>query len=287
MVSGLLLFSCDLIDLKEGQSGINFSDPEQPSPVARAHDHYLYYSDLEGLIPQDISKADSANLMQRYVKSWINKQLVISEASDKLSLDEAEIERKVLDYRYALMIHEYQKLYISDKLDDRVTAEEIRQYYENHRDNFELRQNIIKCRYVKISTEAPRLNTLRRLIRSEGEKQLDELRSYCYQYASTFHLDTTWVNFDEVIQNTPMETIDNKIRFLRNNRYHETQDDTYYYFLNILEYRLSEEISPLEWVRDDIQKIIINKRKVELAKELEQGIYERAEKNKDFEIFNN
>jgi hypothetical protein len=242
-------------------------------------------SDLEGLIPAEISKSDSANFIQRYIKSWINKQLVISEASDKLVIDDAEIARKVLDYRYALLIHEYQKLYINENLDPNVTEEEIERYYLENKDNFELRHHIIKCRFVKLPLEAPKLSIFRRLFQSNDEKQLEELKSYCYQYATTFHLDTTWVNFDEVLENTPMVTIDNKVQFLRNNRNYETKDDVYLYFLNIKDYKISEEISPLEWVRDDIQKIIINKRKVKLAKELEEGIYSRAVKNEDFEIY--
>jgi len=283
----IVLYSCDLIDFKEGEAGINFNETPRSQPVARAHDQYLYISDLEGLIPPEISKSDSSNLIQRYIKSWINKQLVIYEASDKMVLDEVDIERKVLDYRYALLIHEYQKLFINEKLDLTVSDEEIIKYYQDHKDNFELRQNIIKCRYVKLPLEAPKMSIFRRLFQSNDDKQLEELRSYCYQYATKFHLDTTWVNFDEVLENTPMVTINNKVQFLRNNRYYETRDDVYIYFLKIFEFKISDEISPLEWVSDDIIKIIINKRKVKLAKELEEGIYDRAEKNDDFEIYTN
>jgi hypothetical protein len=283
----VLMGSCDLIDFKEGETGINFKETPKPQPIARAHDQYLYMSDLEGLVPPEISKSDSANLIQRYIKSWINKQLVISEASDKMVIDEAEIERKVLDYRYALLIHEYQKLFINENLDSSITDEEINRYYHENKDNFKLRYHIIKCRFVKLPIEAPKLSIFRRLFRSEDDKQEEELKSYCYQYATTFHLDTTWVNFDEVLENSPMVTIENKVQFLRNHKYYETKDDVYYYFLKIKEYKISEEISPLEWVRDDIQRIILNKRKVKLAKELEDGIYSRAVKNEDFEIYTN
>lgn len=266
---------------------MKFNENSNLSPIARAHDQYLYFNDLAGLIPTDISKADSANLVQRYIKSWINKQLVINEASDKLDLEEVEIERKILDYRYALMIHEYQKLYINEKVENEVSPGEVESYYLENKDNFQLRQNIIKCRFVKLAREAPRMNVFRRLFISNDLKQFEELKSYCYQYATTFHLDTVWVNFDEVIQNTPMVTIDNKIQFLKRTDYYETTDDDYQYFLKISEYKISDEISPMEWVYDDIVRIIINKRKVELAKELEDGIYERAVQNRDFEIFEN
>jgi hypothetical protein len=42
------------------------------------------------------------------------------------------------------------------------------------------------------------------------------------------------------------------------------------YFLKINQYRIQNDTSPLEFVRDDIQKIILNKRKVTLAKTLEE-----------------
>ena len=281
----LVVSSCDLIDFKKNDASLQFNNEEAEKPIARAHDQFLYYRELEGLIPSNLSKADSANRVERYIKSWINKQLVISEASNKLNLDEVEIERKVLDYRYALMIHEYQNLYITEKLDMEVGPEEIDAYYEKNKDNFKLRQNIIKCRFVKLPREAPRISFFKGVFQSNDARRIEDLKSYCYQYASTFHLDTSWVNFDEVIVNTPMATLDNKIQFLKSKKYHETSDETYNYYLSVSEYKVLEEISPVEWVKDDIEKIIINKRKVELAKELEEGIYERAVQNNDFEIF--
>jgi predicted house-cleaning noncanonical NTP pyrophosphatase (MazG superfamily) len=52
----------------------------------------------------------------------------------------------------------------------------------------------------------------------------------------------------------------------------------------VKEYRISDNISPLEFVRDDIRTIILNKRKVALAKQLEDEIYNTAILEKEFEI---
>ena len=245
----------------------------------------MYHQDLEGLIPNDISKADSTNLAERYIQSWINKQLVIGEASRELDLDEAEIERKVLDYRYALMIHEFQKSYINEKLNKQVTDEEIDEYYKLNLDNFELRRNIIKGRYIKLPKDAPRLSQLQRLVKSDKENDLEELRDYCYQYATTFHLDTLWVEFNQVVANTPMASLTDKSQFLKNTTFYETSDSLFHYHLRIFDYKLPGQIKPLDFVKDQIENIIINKRKVALAKELEDQIYERAERNKEFEIY--
>ena len=284
LIATIFYGGCDLIIFKD-QSTNGTNQEETLLPVARVHDQYLYYEDLKELIPENISKADSTNLAERYIQSWINKQLVVKEASRKLILDEADIERKVLDYRYALMIHEFQKLYINDKLNKKVTEEEIRDYYKNYQDNFELKQNIIKGRYIKLPIDAPKLTRLRSLVRSDQENELEELRDYCYQYASTFHLDTLWIEFDGVISNTPMASITDKSQFLKNTAFYETSDEEFLYFLRILDYKLPNQIKPLEFVNDEIENILINKRKIALANELEDQIYERAKRNQDFEIY--
>ncbi len=279
-----ILESCDLFNIKNHNGSGNASDILN-RPIARAHNTYLYYKDLEGLIPPNTSRSDSINIISRYVHNWINKQLVIAEATEKLNIDEAEMERKVLDYRYALLIHEYQSLYIKNNLNENVSEDEIEDYYKVNKDNFPLRLSIVKCRFVKVPKAAPKINQLQKLIQSDNNKDLQDLKSYCYQYATSYYLDSTWINFDEIIKDTPLSSIENKIHFIMNNKYYETSDDTYFYTLKINDYKISNEIAPLEWVKDDIKNIIINKRKVALAKELEDKIYERAEKNNDFEIY--
>jgi hypothetical protein len=88
-----------------------------------------------------------------------------------------------------------------------------------------------------------------------------------------------------VINNSPLMELPNKTDFLRRNTYYETSDEDKRYFLKIIQYKIQNDTSPLEFVRDDIQKIILNKRKVALAKELEDEIYEKALKNEGFKIY--
>jgi hypothetical protein len=78
--------------------------------------------------------------------------------------------------------------------------------------------------------------------------------------------------------------IPNKVQFLRNYSYYETSDENYLYFLKVDAYRISDNLSPLEFVRDDIKNILLNKRKVELVRKLEDEVYTAAQRNKEFEI---
>lgn len=277
--------SCDLVEMK---SDSKIEEPEAPEPIARVHNVYLYPDDLEGLVDRDISPEDSASRVERYVNSWIRNQLLIDEASTKMDFDEAEIERKILEYRYSLMGYEYQSYYINQNLNKEVNDEDILNYYEENIVNFPLRHNIIRGRIVKIPKAAPKVSDVKRWVRSSREADLAELRKYCLTYATLYSLeDSLWINFDELVKNTPIAEVPDKVDFLKKNTYAEFSDEAALYFLKIDEYKVLNDVAPVEIVYDQIKNIIINRRKVELAKKLEEDVYERAKKNKEFEVYNN
>lgn len=278
----LVASSCDLIKMKEDQP----QEAVKANPVARVGENYLYPEDLEGIATSGMSVEDSTERTMRFVNNWIRKQLLIGEAATKIEFDEAEIERKILDYRYSLMGYEYQSYYINQNLNMEVDDAEIETYYNENIDNFILKQNIIRGRFIKLPTGAPKMDRIKNLLNSTRDENIEELNSYALSFAATYQLnDSVWMVFDEVIKNSPLAEIPNKVQFLQSNRYIETADLQFRYFLKILEYRISDNTSPLEFVKEDIKNIIINKRKVQLAQQLEEDVYERATKNKEFEIY--
>jgi len=273
---------CELFQIKDQ---LNQEDKNR-KVVARVFDKYLYDDDLLGITTRKISESDSAKRMESYIKNWVKKQLLISEAASKIDFNEADIDRKVLDYRYALMVYEYEKYFINQKLNIEVTEEEIKEYYKQNQQNFELKQNITKGIFLKIPKVAPNQKRVKLWVKSKKESDRERLKSYCFQFATSYSLDdSTWVNFDEVIKNTPLVSIPNIVQFLRTNSYIETEDDAFTYLFNIYDYKISDQISPLSFVRDDIENIIINRRKINLANQLEEEVYKRADQNNDFEIY--
>jgi hypothetical protein len=272
-------------------SGCEYFRPQEKvaqTPIARAGDELLYDQDLKGLAPQNVSKEDSAKLADKYVNDWIKNQLIVEKARAEIAINEAEIERKVTEYRHALISHEFEKLYINSHLDMLVSQEEINDYYEQRADNFVLKQNIFKGLFVQVPKSAPSLTQLRRNLRSYPNTNKEDIKDFVYQYAiRSFLDDSLWVNFDELIMSTPLKEVSNRTQFLRQTTFSETSDENYVYYIKILDYKISDEISPLEFIRDDIENIIINKRKLALKKELEKAIYDEAISKNSFEIFTN
>ncbi len=274
---------CDLIKMKKDKKGAG-----ERAAIARVNQTYLYQDEVAGIVSDKIKGEDSIARVTSYIDSWIRKQLLINEALKNIDIDEAEVERKILDYRYSLIGYQYQNYYIKKNMLDSVTENEIQAYYQSHQDNFILKQNIIQGIYIKVPKGAPRLARLKELIYANKPKELNELKSYCLSFSSVYHLaDSSWIEFDKLVVNSPLAEIPNKIQFLKSYAYYETADAESMYFLKIDGYKISDNISPLEFVKGDIKNIILNKRKVELAHKLEEQVYERATKEKEFEIFNN
>lgn len=284
ILSACLLFAtgCEFIKMKSEQT----AEEVKRSPVARVNNTYLYKDELNGIVNVGATKEDSAVRIESYINSWIRKQLLIQEAARKIDINEAEVERKILDYRFSLIAYQYQSFYVKQNLDTVVSNEQIEKYYKENIDNFILKQNIVQATFIKIPKTAPKTNKVKDLIFSQKEKDQKELKSYCLSFSTGYHLsDSTWMVFDELVKNSPLVEIPNKIQFLKANPYHETSDDNYLYFLKVVKYRISDNISPLEFVRDDVRNIILNKRKVELAQKLEDDVYNNAVSEKEFEVY--
>jgi hypothetical protein len=278
-VSALAL-GCEFIQMKK-----EAKNEGSRQAVARVNNSYLYKDELSGLVSSIISKEDSAARVEAYVNSWIRKQLLIKEASKKININEAELERKILDYRYSLIAYEYQSHYIKEHLDTIVGPAEIEQYYKSNIDNFILKQNIVRATYIKVPKDAPQADKIKGLIFSQNERDIAKLKSYCLSFSVAYHLaDSSWMIFDELVRDSPVEEIPNKVQFLKSNPYYEIDDERFLYFLKVIEYRISDNVSPLEFVKDEITSIILNKRKVELAKKLEDKVYNDALEKEEFEI---
>lgn len=249
--------------------------------LAKVANKQLKYNDLIGFVPSGTSKNDSALMMQRYIESWVRKQLLLEKANKEVKIDEAEIERKLQDYKYDLIVYQYEKNYIQKNLDTIIKPEEIQKYYQENTVNFELKQNIIKGIWVKTIKENTEKEQLKALL---SEQKLD-LEKIAKASSESQILNEKWIDFDTFVKNTPFQSIVNKTNFIQNNRLATATEGEYTYYLLISDFKITNQPSPLEFVKNRIISMIINQRKAQLLKNLEKNTYEQAKKNKEFEIF--
>lgn len=258
---------------------------EEDKPVAKVNQEFLYMSEVSDIVPDGSSKEDSILISDNFIHQWIKKQLIISKAELNLSDDEKDVSKMVEDYRTSLIIHKYQQQLLEQKLDTTVTSFEIDNYYRQNSSNFILNRNIIKALYIQVTKPVPDYDKIKKLYKSEKEEDWDELEDYCFQNATKFdNFSGQWINSNILLNRIPFEYSDED-RLLKNRKHIETEDSTYRYFVAIKNVEFKNNVSPLEFVREDIRKIIINKRKIEFIKNLEENIYRDAESKNKFKIY--
>jgi len=238
--------------------------------VARVGTKELTEENIRELMPSNSTPSDSAVFVEKFITDWVKKQLMIQQAEEAIDFNEAQIQSKVLNYQYALMVHELEQKYINDNLNDQVSDAEINAYYNEKSENFILRQNLAKCIYFKVPGKAPNLWRFRRALKNYP-KDTTTIWEYANEHAiKAFTEDSIWVKFEEILLETPLKDVSDKSSFLKTNKSVEVSDEEFTYFLNIFDYKTIGEVAPLEFIRQSVEDVIINKRKIELKKELEK-----------------
>ena len=253
--------------------------------LAKVGDFVLYYDEIPKLLQPGSTKEDSAAVIQNYINKWAKKELLFIKAEQNLTPEfKDEIEKQMEDTRTNLVIYQYQRQMMLEKMDTVITAEEVESYYAANEKNFHLNSNIVKALFIKVPVETPGLDKIRLWARSGEQKDLQQLESYCYQFAEKFDdFNEDWVTMDKLSVELPQDIV-NQEDFLRKNTWFETRDSSSVYMISIKDFRQRYSPSPFDYVRNDIKSIILNNRRFEFLQSLENGIYNEAIKENTFKI---
>jgi len=255
-------------------------------PVAEINKVILYYDEIPQLIQKGINEPDSASIIQNYINKWAKRELLLQKAEENLAPDmKADIVRQIEETRANLVIYQYQRQMMLEKMDTIISETELENYYNTNGKSFVLNSNIVKALFIKLPVETPDLDKVRRLARSNNQNDLQQLESLCFQFAEKFDdFNEEWIPMSRLSVEL-QEDIDNEENFLQRNTFFETSDAGSVYLISISDYRLRASLAPFEYVKDDIRRIIWNTRRFEFIQSLENGIYNDALKKNSFKIY--
>lgn len=253
--------------------------------LARVYDQYLYASELHDVIPKGTQVKDSLIMAKNYINNWIRQQLIISQAENNLSDEQKDFEKQLNTYRNSLIVYKYESLLISQRLDTVVSDEEIETYYKKHPETFTLRENIVRAILIKLIEDTVDIRTIRTLIQSDDANDKAILDSIC-QYQAIYHNtdDTYWMSFNRLTNKIPIRTLDQG-NYLRNHRYIEIKEEPFTFLARITAYLLQDEVAPIAYEKENIRRIILNKRKTQLIKDLENQLFNEALNHNNIEVY--
>jgi hypothetical protein len=254
--------------------------------IAEVNNVILYYDEVPRLLQEGKNEPDSAAVIQNYINKWAKRELLLQKAEENLSPElKDEIDQQLEETRINLVIYQYQRQMMLEKMDTVLSDTELENYYAANENSFILNSNIVKSLFIKLPVETPNLDKIKLLARSNDQNDLQQLESYCYQFAEKFDdFNEEWVPMDRLTVEL-QQNIDNEENFLKRNTFFETSDSSSVYLVSIRDYRLRSSVAPFEYVKDDIKRIILNTRRFEFIQSLENGIYNEALKENNFKIF--
>ena len=261
-------------------------EEEEAQPIAKVFDKALYPHDLIGIAPIRSSSQDSAQIVSQYIDQWVKRELLVKKAEIYLTDDQKNVEKELDDYRASLLIDRYLQQFTRQKLDTSISIEEIEKFYNEHTEDFKLANNVVRAIYLQLPLDAP-IDELEDLLESDTNEDLVKLDDYCYTNAIRFkNYNHDWISFGIVQLDIPMQ-IENPTDFLRRNKKIEKLDSLSRHVVYIKEHRIEGEQTPLDFVKGNIKKILLTKRRSDLIKELKNNIYTDALDHQYFEITKN
>ncbi|MDG1148228.1 MAG: hypothetical protein P8N52_07995 [Crocinitomicaceae bacterium] len=241
-------------------------------------DAYIIMSHL-GLNPIDSIQ------LSNFITDWCTRETFKAELKHEFPEKWKLTELRAQSFASDLAEYYLEELELKKKLDTIVKKQEIDTYYNSHKEEFILHDYIVKALYLKIpkeldfKSEDVHVNYL-----LKNDKDLTELNSYAKLYAENYYFnDSTWIYFEEVTKDIPVGkfNIDN-IVLNRTKTYFS--DENFTYFLNIIDYKLKDEVPPVDFLSNEIKSRIVANRLQELKEKNESKLIQRIKKKHEIII---
>ena len=268
----LLICSCDL------------PTNEESNAVARVGEDFLFISDLENQIGPNGS--DSIQITSKTINEWAEELLYLKKAEINLSFSEKKgLEELVSTYRNDLYVKTYKDKAIQSQLDSIVEKEEIEYYFNQNKFNFKTNKDLMRGRYVRVRNENYNLRLIRKSIRRYNEDDKVFLDSIALQFTTYSLNDSIWVQASQFFNRLPSIPERRYKNFLKNDTFFELQDSLEVYLVVIEEVVLRNDLAPLDYVAPTLKQILINKRKLELMRQLDREIIEEGLRQNIYEVY--
>lgn len=258
---------------------------EKQTPIISVGDRVLYRSDLVKALPSGLSGQDSIAAAEAYIKKWAEDELMYDKAMKNI-IDAGQIDALVEDYRKSLIIHSYQERVLGEYLSTKMTDRELTGFYEENKELFILKENIIKGLYLKVPANSPELGNFKKWYTLTTDNALENIEKKQLQNAVGYeYFYDRWVSLESVMENIPY-IVTNAEQFLKSRKTLEVQDSLFVYLLNIKEYKLAGDKAPFEYEKSKLTDLFLKRKEADYLKQIKEDLYQKALSDKDIVFYN-
>ncbi len=222
-----------------------------------------------------------------FLEQWCENEMYKAELKVTNPEQSRLVELRAASISGDLAKYYLQETLVKQHLDTIVSQEEISKYYDEHKEEFLLHDYIVKALYFKIPNSADfKSKDIDKAFLLKNDKDLSKVNSYAKLYAENYYFnDSSWTFFNELVKDIPLKNY-NQENIVLNRSKTYFSDDQFTYFLNIIDFKLKDDVPPLEFLANQIKEIIVLKRLQQLKEENESTMIQRIKKKHEI-IINN
>ena len=251
----------------------NYNLKNNDGYVARVGEEFLSSNEIQELIPNNINKQDSIQIVNNIIEEWATSKLLIQNAVINLTeLEKSQIDNKSEKYRENLIILEYRNKISNNNPDTLVSKDEIDLFYSKNSKNFKLFEEIIKGRYIKLKKNTFNINEIKRRFRRFDQSDKSFFDSISIQLLNYYLNDSTWINKKLFFNKIPSLDDDQRLRISKNNLFYIQEDSLALYLINVNNYKKADDYAPLEYIYSRIKEVILNKKRIDYLNKIDKEL---------------
>ena len=270
----LLILSCEL------------ENNSKEEPIARVNDNFLFFSEIQESLDENMSQNDSMLAVNSAINNWASKKLLYEKAIFNLSNSKQnELDLLVKSYESDLYISNYEKEWLKTRVDTIVSNDQLQSYYNENKNKFRLRQDILLPRFIELPIENFNKTQIVRSFRRLNFQDKIYLDSISLQFKSSFINDSVWLRPELFFNKFKIENKIKYNRYLRKKSFFEIKDLESLYLVYISDILRKNDYAPMSYVKPTLVQILLNKRKLEMKKQLKTDILKQGIAENNFEIY--
>ena len=270
----LLIISCEL------------ENNSKEEPIARVNDNFLFFSEIQESLDENMSQNDSMLAVNSAINNWASKKLLYEKAIFNLSNSKQnELDQLVRSYESDLYISNYEKEWLKTRVDTIVSNDQLQSYYNDNKNKFRLRQDILLARFIELPIENFNKTQIVRSFRRLNFQDKIYLDSISLQFKSSFINDSVWLRPEFFFNKFKIENIAKYNRYLKKKSFFEIKDLESLYLVYISDILRKNDYAPMSYVKPTLVQILLNKRKLEMKKQLKTDILKQGIAENNFEIY--
>jgi hypothetical protein len=263
-----------------------FKETDDRIPIARVDEMYLYEEDIKDLVAKGTPPNDSLQMVNSFINRWATQQLLLDGAERNLSEDkQIDFNKLIQQYKNDLYTKTYLEALVKKSIDTFVNNAQATAVYEANQETFKLNEELVKFRYITISQNVINEDDIKKRFKRFNTADKFFLDSISVQFKSYSLNDSMWIKASQITEKIRVLNSENKKELLKKSNFVQLKDSLDLYLMQIEDVLYQNDLAPQEYVKPTIKQIVINKRKLELIKQLEKDITKDAIKNKQFEVY--